>query len=162
MTMRKYFPLPHVVPTLNLAACLLFIALREPAPAVYVAELDKAREHLRRCQGVCGEWYDNTAVMGFVAGRLLYSWSDWHGGEDTWVKVLVTVNLPAVVVTLAGEFVLGGHGNLSPLLRLSAVEESWVWGIVFASVASLQWWAVGRLLVAVWRNHRESAPTGPD
>jgi len=81
-----------VLVSLHLVACAFFLALRDPGIS-FLAEREHARKEFGRFFIVSGGPYT------FVAERPLYSWSEWHGGEETWVKVLEVANLPSIVLT---------------------------------------------------------------
>jgi hypothetical protein len=124
----------RLLPAANLIACVLFVVLRAPAPAEYLAEVDDAR----RAGGI----FINSGIVGTLACRMLHSWSSWHGGEALGVKILEVANLPALVVT-AGAHVLG---EVTVARVMSACGWSWLLAGVFMLVASVQWWLVGLAL----------------
>jgi hypothetical protein len=127
--------LNRLLPLTNVAACVLFIVLREPVPSAYLVPVDEARRQ--------GGLYVVSGIDGMLACRNLYSWSDWHGGEALGVKVLEVANLPALVLTvIAAAF----SGDLFGLGRsLSACHWSWVLASLFLLLASFQWWLIGSL-----------------
>lgn len=122
----------------NAVACSLFL-LREPAPQEYLAEVDAARQS--------GGMLLSSGLHGMIACRLLYSWSEWHGGEALGVKVLEAANLPAVALT----GIVATLGELGIAREFSACNWSWLLAAVFVVTASLQWWAIGALSAACMR-----------
>jgi hypothetical protein len=113
-----------LLPVLNLAGCALFVVLRPPVPADYLARLDEAHR--------AGGFLLTSTVSGMVACRLLHPWDEWHGGEAVGVKVLEVVNAPAVAMTVGTKLA----GEIGPARRLSACTWSWVLAVVFAVAAS--------------------------
>jgi hypothetical protein len=83
----------------NLAACALFVILRPPASPDYIADVAAARAE--------SVFVINSGISGMVACRLLYPWSQWHGGEALGVKVLEVANAPAVAVTVSSPSAAG-------------------------------------------------------
>jgi hypothetical protein len=137
-----------LLPAINLAGCALFVALRPPAPADYLAELDAA--HRR------GGFLLTSTVSGMVACRLLYPWDEWHGGEAPGVKLLVIVNAPAGAMTVGTRLL----GEIGLAQRLSACAWSWVLAFVFAATASAQWWLIGTAVDAVRHRLRRGRRSG--
>jgi hypothetical protein len=127
----------------NAAACLLFVVLRPPAPAEYLAEVDAARQ-------AGGGMSTVNTVDGTLACRQLYSWSEWHGGERLPVKVLEVANAPALAVTA----VFAAAGKLGVARLFSACSWSWLLGGVFMIAASIQWWLAGIVIEIAARRFR--------
>jgi hypothetical protein len=124
--------LRRVLPIANALACVLFVVLREPAPAAYLAEVDEARRN--------GGMFFNSAITGTLACRNLYPWSEWHGGEALGVKILEIANLPALILTAIAHLL----GEVLGIARLMlACQWSWILAVGFVLVASAQWWLVG-------------------
>lgn len=138
-----------LLPALNLTGCALFVMLRPPVPAEYLAEVDAVRR--------TGGLVINSSVSGMVACRQLYPWDEWHGGEAAGVKLLEVVNAPAVAVTV-GTTVLAGETGLAR--RLSACAWSWVLATVFAVTASAQWWLAGIAIDAIRHQRRRGWRAG--
>jgi hypothetical protein len=131
-----------VLPAANAVACLLFVLLRQPISGEYLAE----REAVHRRGGL----YLQSGLNGTIACRSLYSWSEWHGGEAAAVKILETVNLPALLV--AGVTDTVGLLGVAPLMSFCA--WSWALASVFLAVSSVQWLLVGAAVDAAigrWR-----------
>ena len=136
-----------LLPALNLAGCALFVVLRAPAPADYLARLDEAHR--------TGGFLLTSTVSGMVACRLLHPWDEWHGGEAVGVKLLEVVNAPAVAMTVGTRVA----GEIGLARRLSACAWSWVLAAVFAVTASAQWWLIGTAVdVARHRLRRSRRP----
>jgi len=120
---------------LHFATSAVFLLLREPG----ISFLDE-REKMRRDWGymfmVSGD-----AIM-FIANRPLHAWSEWHGGEEAWVKVLEVLNLPALIATTTighipiAIYRFSGRGNF--------VQDTWIRGVVFLLFSTLQWFLIGR------------------
>jgi hypothetical protein len=141
MTLNRLFPLA------NASACLLFVLLREPAPLQNLALIDNARWN--------GGLYNMDQTIGTVACRELNSWSEWHGGEASGVKILEVINLPAFALTGIADAV----GEPSIGRRVSICRWSWVLAAVFLVAASVQWWLLGTWLdlgLRWFRNRRGS------
>jgi hypothetical protein len=84
--------LPIVLVTLHLMACAGFLAFRNPGIS-FLAERERERREW-------GYFFMNSAdPYMFIAERPLYNWSEWHGGEETWVKALEVINLPSILLT---------------------------------------------------------------
>lgn len=115
----------------NLAACALFVALRPPASPDYIADVAAAR--------ASGGFAINSGISGMVACRLVYPWSEWHGGEALGVKLLEVANAPAVAVTMGVTIV----GEMGLARQFSVCGWSWLLAGVFVGASSVQWWIVG-------------------
>lgn len=118
----------------HLAACVAFLALREPGIS-FLAERERARREW-------GYFFANSAdPYVFIAERPLYNWSEWHGGEETWVKVLEVINLPSLVLTATiGGVVLAiyrvtGFGDYP--------TDTWIRALFFLGFSLVQWWTIG-------------------
>jgi hypothetical protein len=120
-----------ILPAANIVACSLFLLLRAPAPIEYLTEVDEARQR--------GAVVRVGGIVGTLACRNLYSWSEWHGGEALGVKVLEVINLPALVSTAA----VGLIGEFGLARTSSACRWSWLLAGVFVLIASAQWWLLG-------------------
>jgi hypothetical protein len=120
----------------NLVACALFVVLREPAD-LSAADAD------RRTGGMSF----TSGIAGTLACRTLYSWSEWHGGEATGVKMLEVLNAPALGVTAVAHVV----GEMTVARTMSACRWSWALTAVFLLIASIQWWLVGFVVERGWR-----------
>ena len=125
------------LPIANLIACLLFVALREPPPDPYLAEMDAARQ--------TGGILIDDSIWGMLACRTLSNWGPIHGGESLGVAVLEVLNLPSLLLTaFAGIFVdVFGASRIT-----SACAWSWMLAGVFIFLASAQWWFIGRSIDA--------------
>ena len=123
----------------NLAACLLFVALRPPAPPDYISDVAAAR--------ATGGIILGDVVIGMVACRPLYPWDEWHGGEAPGVKALEVANAPATAVAVG----VSVMGELGPARLFSACGWSWLLAGVFVVASSLQWWLVGSAAAYVVR-----------
>lgn len=133
----------YVLAAANLAGCVLFVVLRQPAPAGYLADVDAARQ--------AGGVFSVSGIDGTIACRLVHSWSEWHGGERLGVKILEAANLPALfamgVAHLAAEI-------FGIARRLSACGWSWVLAFLFLALSSLQWLFLGGLADYAWARLR--------
>ena len=139
--------LRRVLPIANVLACVLFVVLREPAPAAYLAEVDEARSS--------GGAFLTSAITGTLACRNLYPWSEWHGGEALGVKILEITNLPALIATAIAHLL----GEVFGIARLmSACQWSWILAVGFVLVSSAQWWLVGTALDRLIARFGRSTP----
>jgi hypothetical protein len=123
----------------NLFGWLLVLALREPMSAVYFAERDAWRSS--------GTIHLNSAYPALViAGRPLWSWSPYHGGEAWPVKVLEVANVPALLAAFVADatcFLLGSSAYTSSIVGCAALLV----------VSSAQWWVCGRALERLRARH---------
>jgi hypothetical protein len=144
----------HVLAGLNLAGCILFVLLRDPAPPAFLAEVDAARQACKStaaAHGWCVGIYSVSGIDGTIACRLLHSWSEWHGGERLGVKILEAVNVPALVATV----VVHLEGEIFGVSRrLTACGWSWVLAVVFVVVSTAQWLVVGWFIDGAWARVR--------
>ncbi|MGH9311843.1 MAG: hypothetical protein ACRD1S_01470 [Vicinamibacterales bacterium] len=127
----------------NLAACVLFVLLREPAHPGYLADVDEARQ--------AGGVFSISGIDGTIACRNLRSWSEWHGGEALGVKFLEVANLAPLLLT--------GIANVAAEIlgvarRLSACGWSWALAVLFVALSTTQWLLVGRLIEKAWTRLR--------
>jgi hypothetical protein len=136
-----------------LIGCVLFVLLREPAHPDFLAAVDAARSPCVT-RGWAGGVYSVSGIDGTLACRILRSWSEWHGGEALGVKVLETVNLPALIVTVIVHI---ASEVLGIARRFSACGWSWVLGFLFAALSTAQWLLVGWLIDRGWTRLRRRA-----
>ncbi len=108
-----------------------FVAGREPASDRLKAE-DAA---FRR--GV--EPVPPPGVVGDIARRPLYAWTSPDRSEVAWVKVLETLNFPALVLAAFTS------DELCRLLHIIPSAESWLLAWFFLPMSTLQWVALGSL-----------------
>jgi len=108
-----------------------FVTTRAPASDRLAAE-DAA---FRR--GV--EPVEPPGVIGDIAGRPLYAWASPERSEVVWVKVLETLNFPALVLAAFTS------DELCSLLRIVPSRESWLLAWFFLPLSALQWVALGSL-----------------
>jgi hypothetical protein len=113
----------------NLTAWLLLVLFREPLPAEYF----QARDQAAARGGFLITSADPIVVIG---GRPLRTWSEWHGGEASLVKLLEVVNILAVTITVFAGFLLG-------LTGLPTYRRSFVTLAILLIYSSIQWWFVG-------------------
>jgi hypothetical protein len=124
----------------NYLAFALFLALR-PSAAEYLRAKDEAAQR--------GEFTLSDADPDtFIAGRPLYNWNEWHGGERLGVKVLEVVNLPALAAANRFTEARSADAGASSYYRDSNVR-----GRLFLLFATVQWLAVGGL-ISRWRAMR--------
>ena len=119
-----------------------FVTTRAPASDRLAAE-DAA---FRR--GV--EPVEPPGVIGDIAGRPLYAWTSPERSEVVWVKVLETLNFPALVLAAFTS------DELCSLLRIVPSRESWLLAWFFLPLSALQWVALGSVVAnSLRRNPRE-------
>lgn len=126
-----------ILVSLHLVACAFFLVLRQPG-ITHLAERERERKE-------SGYFFLSSAdPYMFIAERPLNNWSPWHGGEDTWVKLLEIANLPSLVLTaIFGGIAIEayrstGSGDFS--------TDTWLRAYVFLAFSIVQWWLVGRRL----------------
>ncbi|HSF16129.1 MAG TPA: hypothetical protein VLK65_11310 [Vicinamibacteria bacterium] len=129
--------LPLLLATAHAAACVVFLALREPGIS-FLAERERARREW-------GYFFINSAdPYMFIAERPLYNWSEWHGGEETWVKVLEVLNLPSLILTATiGGAVIAVHRGTS---FGDYPTDTWIRALFFLAFSLVQWWTIGRVV----------------
>ena len=101
--------------------------------ATFLAQRPSAESELRRKDALmaAGHFEFSTAdPWSYIAARPLYNWSEWHGGERTWVKLTEVANLPAL-------FAAGWAVSFADRTTdLGYLQESWVRAWVFLVVAT--------------------------
>jgi hypothetical protein len=112
------------------AICTMFLILRPVEHGGWLDHKEQARE-----QGMFT--MSSGEPLLYVAGRPLYQWNTWHGGEQLWVKILETPNImPLMATVFLDKFVevvlLRSHIG-------SFRTQSWVTGYIFILLSSLQW-----------------------
>ena len=125
----------------NAAAFALFVSLRDPPPAEYLAALDSAQR--------TGGLLLNSGIDAMLACRNLYSWSPWHGGETFAVKAYIVANAPALAFSALVDTV----GRIGATGIFSACRWSWIVAGFFLVAASVQWWSIGALIEYLVRRH---------
>jgi hypothetical protein len=129
----------------NYLGFALFLVLR-PSAAEYLRAKDEA---LHR-----GEFTVSDAdPTCFIAGRPLYDWQPWHGGESMGVKVLEVANFPA----------LSAAGFLTRRLLFDAdsyYQNSDIPGLLFLPLATAQWLGLGWMSRGWSALRRRNASTG--
>ncbi|MBK5258039.1 MAG: hypothetical protein JJE51_00465 [Thermoanaerobaculia bacterium] len=86
----------------------------------------------------------------YIAARPLHNWSEWHGGELSWVKAIEIANWPALVTAIIATEALGGTFSLGYL------RASWVRAVFFAILTTLQWLSAGFVVDRAIRKRRSS------
>jgi len=139
-------PLRALLVVSNLCAWGTLVVLRGPLPDSYFAERDSARQQ-------AGFLFSSGDPALVVAGRPLWWWSEFHGGERLIVKLLEVPNLvPLCVIGLAGAIVasatrVGTHTRslftFGALLLLSS-GQGWIAGTAVARFRA-------------WRHERHAA-----
>jgi hypothetical protein len=113
----------------NLFGWLLFVALRDPMPPTYFAEQDEWHRS--------GTFQLNSGYPALVlAGRPLWNWSPFHGGEAWPVKALELANLPGLIAAFFAYAVFF-------MLRCSAFTSSMLAYAVLLILSTAQWWLCG-------------------
>lgn len=139
---------------LNLIACGVFLLVRAPATA-----LIEEREHAQQLGALTVSSSDPYML---IAERPLRQWNEWHGGEETWVKVTEVLDGPALVATKTiGDRWAASHAfSGTPTYR----RESWIRAYVFVAASSVQWLLIGALVARLSRrrgNAQRAATTAP-
>ena len=94
--------------------------------------------------------YYSGKPLTHIAGRPLYAWRSWHGGEAFAVKMLELLNLPSLgLAHLAAEPVAAALFRSS----VSYYLVSWVRAWLFVAAATVQWFLIG-MLIDGWRRRR--------
>ena len=122
-------------PSLNAAAWLLFWILRAP-DTLWLEEQEEARKR--------GEFLLNSAApWTTLAERPLNNWSHWHGGENLAVKLLEVPNIVPLLAAGLGVAVF----TVPPFAnQVTVYQASWIRGVLFLLLSTVQWWVVGRRL----------------
>ena len=128
----------------NLIACAAFLIVRPEATS-----LIEERERAERSGAFS---LSSSDPFMLIAGRPLWQWNEWHGGEATWVKAIEVANGPAVFVAkLFGDVWEAGHAfSGQPTYR----GQSWMRAYVFLVVSSVQWLLIGLALARLTKPHR--------
>ena len=123
---------------INWAVLVLFIVARQPS-----ITHEEERDLTRRSESPY-IFRDSGDPLTHIAGRPLYSWNSWHGGEDAWVQAAEVANAPSLALAhVAAPFVATAFSGDSYYF------ESWVKAWIFAFLSSAQWIVVGIALTRV-------------
>ena len=123
----------------------LFLAYRRP-------HIDARYERTAAATAATFEPMGSGQPAFHIAGRPMYDWNSWHGGEVPVVKLLAIANYPALVIAR------GLAPAVSRLLfkRIGTYSlESWVLAWIFVVLASVQWVGVAWFLSRLARMVRE-------
>src|SRR5687768_3569686 len=113
----------------NVAAFAIFVIARAP---------DEETLRHKDALWASGQMEISSAdPFAYIAARPLRNWSNWHGGESTWVKLIEVPNLPALFVASQAL-----HAS-DPVMRLSHYDRSWRLAWFFLAAAILQWVLIG-------------------
>lgn len=133
---------------LNWLVCGIFLLVRPEATA-----LIEERESEQRA-GTLTLSSDDPYML--IAGRPLWQWNEWHGGESTWVKAVEVLDGPAVITArhFGDCWAASRAFNGKPTYR----RESWIRAYVFIIVSSAQWLLIGALIAHLKRVSRKLRP----
>ena len=101
------------------------------------------------------EW-NSAAPWTYIAARPLYNWTEWHGGELTWIKAVEVLNLPALFTGALAVRVARQSTQIGYYY-----ESSWVRAWAFLAAATAQWLAIGSILT-LWRRRAHAASAQPN
>jgi hypothetical protein len=133
---RKH-PVVALFLSIHLAGCSAFLFLREPG-----ISFPEEEERMRRDSGYF--FVSSAGPIMHIAGRPLYNWSEWHGGEARWVKILEVANLPALIATVTiGHVPIAIYRSTG---RGTFLHDTWIRALVFLLFSVAQWVFIGRLL----------------
>lgn len=134
----------------NLAVCFVFLMARPPAN-----EMIEEREAGRR-RDVMVIVSSSSEPWMFIAERPLRQWNEWHGGEQTWVKVAEVLNgMPLFVTKKVGE----RWSDWSSARSIGSFRsDTWARAWVYLTLSSLQWLIIGA--VAAWLVERRRTKDG--
>ncbi len=128
----------------NLVAWVSLVGLRDPLPDSFFAERDE-------WLGPGAFYHSSVAPELVIAGRPLWSWNEYHGGEILAVKALEVLNLPSLIVVALCDLLVGDAFGVPTYLR------SVFTFLGLLVVTTLQWLLVAKAIIAfhVWRHSRE-------
>ena len=133
---------------------LLFVLVNWLAFAAFIVHRPSAESELRRKDARRADGYfelSSADPYAYIAARPLYNWSEWHGGERTWVKVIEVANLPALLVA-------GWVVKTADLTRdVGYLQKSWARAWVFLVASTAQWFILGLWFARWLRKHRRVA-----
>jgi hypothetical protein len=131
----------------NLAAWVGLVTVRAPLPNSFFAAKDKWLEP--------GEFHHRSSdPVLVIAGRPLWSWSQYHGGEVTAVKALEAVNLPALVAVVLWDLFV--HGALG----IPTYTRSLLTFVCLVVATTIQWHLVVRAITAFLTWRQQNGPNG--
>jgi hypothetical protein len=127
---------PAILCVVNWISFLIFLFARPP---IVVGEME--RDLRRSGTSVVFRQVDDVAFH--IAGRPVYAWNSWHGGEKMWIRTVELLNAPALALAR----LLSPTATRTLFARSGSYwMESWVLAWLFLVAASVQWIVVGRLL----------------
>ncbi len=134
---------------LNWLVCGIFLLARPEATA-----LIEEREREQRAGMLTLSSADPYML---IAGRPLFQWNEWHGGESTWVKAVEVIDGPAVITAkhFGDRWAASRAFNGKRTYR----RESWIRAYVFIIASSVQWLLIGALLAHLTRVSRNLSAT---
>lgn len=125
--------LPWLVLGCHTLVCLTFLVARQPEPkGTWFNQLDAVR-----AQGSGHFLTSSAAPMIYLAERPLSGWSEWHGGERTWVKVVEVLNFIPLAAAWFVDLVVS-IGGVLPVRPRSWVVAGW-----FFALSCGQWFGLG-------------------
>ena len=92
-------------------------------------------------------WISSADPYTYIAGRPLYNWSPWHGGERLGVKILEVINLPALLLASALTPIIGMITGASHYY-----SWSWIRAVLFLLFATFQWLILGSIISRLRHN----------
>ena len=140
--------LPRTLVAANALVWAMFLVLRSPIASEELQALDR-REKAERLESGVSMDMSSGEPYGILASRYLRNWSNWHGGEDRWVKVIMAINAPALIATAIPAIAFGffARGIVPVAVR------SWLYFGAFLAISSFMWLSVGTLLVRAFPRH---------
>lgn len=137
----------------NLVVCFVFLMARPPA-----IEMIEEREAGRR-RDVMVIVRSSGEPWMFIAERPLRQWNEWHGGEQTWVKVAEVLNgVPLLVTKKVGE----RWSDWSSARSIGSFRsDTWVRAWLYLTLSSLQWLTIGAVAARLVERRRAKHGAAP-
>jgi len=132
-----------VIPCLlNALICGIFMLVRPEATSLI--------EERERAQMAGTLSLSSADPYMLIAERPLRQWNKWHVSESLWVKLCEVLNGPAVIAAKHfGDRWAADHAfSGKPTYR----RASWIRAYIFLVVSSMQWLAIGAMIVRVKRS----------
>jgi hypothetical protein len=130
----------------NLCAWGTLVALRGPLPESFFVERDAARQR-------GGFHLSSGDPMLVIAGRPLWQWSQFHGGERVVVKLLEVANVVPLCIIALIDLMVWSETHMR-----TYTQSVFAFGGLLL-LTSAQWWIAGTAVArfGAWRQERHAA-----
>jgi hypothetical protein len=130
--LTRFRRLSLILCVINWSAFSIFLLLRQP-------NIREDYEAMRTDAESVFRPMPSGSPMTHIAGRPLFTWNSWHGGESSFVIIGEVVNAPSL---LLANILAPQVGELLFTGSYSYYLESWVKAWLFIAFASGQWIAI--------------------